>query len=139
MRNFVFYISLVVGLNAFAQTKPQVIKIKKGLKQSETNAVVTLCDKYYGDIKADDIYKNNQLKISNNLLGLKIISFNISFKRGPGAYSEYTTANDTLSLEIRKDLLTADINGRVFIVGIKAVSKNNDTLYLNPIILRIVN
>lgn len=129
-------ICFISCLSAFSQT--QKITVRKPASQADMPWHVTLCGMYRGDVKTEDIYKDHQLKISNNTAGLRIISFEVTFKSLGKIYS-YSTPGDTLSLELRKSLLGADKKAKIYIDDIRAVSKNKDTLFLNPITLRVID
>ena len=144
MRNFVFYIFLVVELNAFAQTKPQVIKVKKDivikkLKQSEMPHFVTISNLYNGTISKTDLLMDPVLKISNNKFGLKIIDFEMTYKKRGKLCSYSGLKNDTIPASMKKEIFDIDNRSLLFIHTIRAVSSNNDTLLLNSIELRIID
>lgn len=126
---------MLFGLRAVAQIP--TIKVKKELTQADAPWNVTLCGMYRGNVKVEDICKNNQLKIAYNTIGLRIIRFDITFKSNDKIYN-WSTTGDTISAEIRSRLMLVDKKAKVFIDDIKAVSKNNDTIYLNPITLRVI-
>ena len=144
MRNFVFYIFLVVWLNAFAQTKPQVIKVKKDivikkLKQSEMPHFVTISNLYNGTISKTDLLMDLVLKISNNKFGLKIIDFEMTYKKRGKLCNYSGLKNDTIPAKMKNEIFDIDNRSLLFIHRIRAVSENNDTLLLNSIELRIID
>ena len=128
-------ICLSLSLQSISQI--QVIKVKKETGQSEAPWHVTICGMYRGDVKVEDLYKNNQLKIAYNTIGLRILYFDVAMK-SKGKLYLFSTSGDTLSLDIRSRLIQADKNSKIYIDDIKAVSKNKDTVFLNPITLRII-
>lgn len=108
------------------------------MTQADAPWNVTLCGMYRGNVKVEDVCINNRLKINYNTIGLRIIRFDITFKSNGKIYN-WSTTGDTISLEIKNRLMQADKKAKIFIDDIKAVSKNNDTIYLNPITLRVID
>ncbi len=144
MHNIVFYIFLIVGLNVFSQTKPQVIKVKKDvvikkLKQSEMPHFVTISDLYNGTISKTDLLMDPVLKISNNKFGLKIIDFEMTYKKRGKLCNYSGLKNDTIPASMKKEILDIDNRSLLFIHSIRAASAKNDTLLLNTIELRIID
>ena len=133
MKKFILILLFNCTLVSFGQNK--TIKIKKEIKQTEVNLTVTLCGKYYGSIKAADLFENYQLKTSNNQLNLKIVSFELSYTLQGTIYMN-SCLHDTIPKSIRFSLVNLPKKSRIFIEGIKAVYNKQDTLYLNPIILK---
>lgn len=129
-------IAILIAFRSFSQTS--TIKVRKPLSQAEAPWHVTLCGMYRGDVKIEDVCTNNQLKIAYNTVDLRIIRFDITFK-SQGKLYNWTTPGDTISSEIRKQLLLVDKKTKLYIDDIKAVSKNKDTLFLNPITLRVID
>lgn len=130
----------LIGLTSLAQT--QKIKIKKELretKQSERFFFVTICDKYSGAISKKEIYSNNQLLITNNSEGLKIISYELVYRSRGKICSNSNMSNDSINESLKRSILMCDKNTHVVFQDIKAVSKNNDTIFLNPISLKLID
>lgn len=140
---FLAAIFILFSLTTFSQT--QTIKIKKeaqkpSLVQSKSPWLVTFCNYYYGTIKLVDLFNpNNKLVISNNTIDLKIIRFDLTWRTSLGKLYNYTTTGDSITIDIRKQLLQIDKRSKLFISDIKAVSKYQDTIFLNPIELRVVD
>lgn len=128
-------------LDSVSQT--QTIKVvketaKPSLIQSEAPWHVTFCDYYNGTVKIFDLYNpKNNLRISNNTIGLKIKSFEVIYK-SKGKLCSWSTSGDSLPQNIRSALLLVDKNSKLFICDIKAISKFQDTILLNSIELKII-
>ncbi len=128
----------LLSLTTLSQTKK--IKVKKDLsqiKQSELPFLVTICDKYAGSISRKEILTNNKLAITNNTEGLKVISYDMVFKARGKLCIHANMQNDSINLIMQKNILLCDNRTHVLLQDIKAVSKNNDTIFLNPISLKI--
>lgn len=93
---------------------------------------------YRGDVTREEVCKGKEFKISNNTEGLRIFRYDVTF-RSNGKLFNWTASGDTLSTDIRKQLRLIDKNTRMFIDDIKAVLKNKDTVFLNPITLRVID
>ena len=102
MKKFILILFFNYTLVSFGQNK--TIKIKKEIKQTEVNLTVTLCGKYYGNIKAADLFENYQLKTSNNQLNLKIVSFELSYTLQGTIYMN-SCLHDTIPKSIRFSLV----------------------------------
>lgn len=124
-----------MSLQSISQT--QIIKVKKPLSQVDAPWHATICGMYKRDVKVENLYKNNQLKIAYNTIGLRIIYFDIAMKSNGKLYL-FSTSGDTLTLEIRNRLILADKKTKVYIDDIKAVSTSKDTIFLNPITLTLI-
>lgn len=144
MIKIISYFFIVFCIDVNAQTKPLKIKVKKetynkNMKQSEMPHIVTLCDKYTGDVTKSDIIKNPVLKISNNIYELQILSFELIYKK-KGKLCLYSGIfKDTIPNYVIKEILEIDKQSKFFISTIKATTKQNDTLLLNAIELRVVD
>lgn len=141
MKLFVVIFSLF-SLGLFSQSpkiKIQKEKQKPSLIQSESPWHVTFCNYYNGSIKLTDLYNSkNKLKVSNNIVDLKIISFELIYKSKGKLFSS-STAGDSIPQDIRNGLLLIDKQTKLFICDIKAVSTYRDTVLLNSIELKITD
>lgn len=116
----------------------RIITIKKeSLAQDKMSSVVTLGGYYYGECKLSNIYADRQLKISNNTLNLKIISFSATTIIS-GILNNFNLKSDTLTNEVLILLMKNDKEKQKFFIdNIKAVTQKKDTVFLNPIILTL--
>ena len=129
-------LTCIYGLT-YGQVK--TIKVKKPTKQSEMTSVVTWCGLYYGKVTVANMLADNKLKISNNKENIRIISSDITFFiKGVGTHNISQPGDSLSKLAIDEILkLDAEKNTLIFISSIKAVTKNQDTIYLNPIDLKL--
>jgi hypothetical protein len=130
-------ICLLIAFRSFSQTS--TIKVRKPLSQAEAPWNVTLCGKYSGSITKAEILADPKLKISFNTIGLRIISYEIVHKKQGKVSMHLGSKTDTLYAEVIKEISLTDENTNLWVQDIKAVSKNNDTIYLNPIILKVLD
>ena len=129
-------IFILIAFRSFSQTS--TIKVRKPLSQADAPWHVTFCGMYRGDVTREEVCKGKEFKISNNTEGLRIFRYDVTF-RSNGKLFNWTASGDTLSTDIRKQLRLIDKNTRMFIDDIKAVLKNKDTVFLNPITLRVID
>ncbi|CAN5477590.1 hypothetical protein BH10BAC1_BH10BAC1_01380 [soil metagenome] len=127
---------LFISLASYSQTG--TVKVAKPIGQDQMTAVVTLAGLYYGTSSLDKILKEKKLKLSNNSK-LKIIDFNVGLLDN-AMYYEYTCQGDTLSQEVIKKLIANNNKKlRLTISPIRARTSGGDTLFLNPIEIKITN
>jgi hypothetical protein len=130
---------LITATSVFSQTSK--IKVKKSISQDQMSSVVTIGGYYYGKCPISKLVANKHLKISNNTSGLKIISFETTFFVDNGILKSVNCNSDSLSQEIITSItsLNTPKNRGFYIENIKAINNQKDTLFLNPIILKLTN
>lgn len=129
--------------SSFLFSQTQKVKVKKEdvneKKQSELPFITTICDKYSGNISRKDLFSNNEIKISNNNIDLAVINFEVEFRSRGKLCSYWISKTDTSSLLLQQILMRCDTKSHIIFHDIKAVSKKNDTILLNPISLKIID
>ena len=127
MRNILFVIFIL-----FIQCSPKHIT-----KQSQVTSVATVLDCYDCTVNKQELLAKPYVTISNNNFRWKIIRYDLTFAI-KGYLCYYGVEQDTFPKEAveKIDSLGSFIN-KIFIDHIKAVNKNNDTIFLNPIALKI--
>lgn len=123
---------------AFAQTGS--IKVKKALSQDKMTTVVTISGLYYGDCSIDKILSDKKLKLSNTNNQIKILDFTVDLIAGGTLYS-YSCKSDTLSNEVVEKInsIRESKRLRLNISPIRATTSKQDTIFLNPIEIRLTN
>ena len=102
-------------------------------------SVVTLGGLYYGSISPKKILADSKFRISNNKGNLRIVSFEITFG-AKGDIKFYAVLSDSLTPQLIQELNRRDLktHNKVFITAIKAVNTGKDTVFMNPIELKLI-
>lgn len=129
---------VIVGAQDLSSQVVAKVKVQKKLSQANMESVVTIGGYYFGTTTISNVLADKHLKISNNIHGLKVVSFEVSAISKRILYN-YQCVSDSLSEEASKLILSSNAKSKMYIDHIKAVSKNNDTLFLNPIIISLTN
>ncbi|MBX3162896.1 MAG: hypothetical protein KF900_00290 [Bacteroidetes bacterium] len=130
---------LLLTSNFYGQTK--TIKVKKTVTQETMTSVVTIAGFYHGNITVSKLIAAKKMHISNNTENWKIISY--EFIVGGGKISSFTQLGDSLTSNIIEELYKRNLdNGSkikplILISNIKAINSKNDTMFLNPIQLKL--
>ncbi len=139
-------IAILIFYLSYTAVNAQIRKIrvkkpinKVSLVQSESPWHVTFCNYYNGPITKVELFNSrNNLKISNNTIGLRrIIRFELLYKIHGNIYSR-ASSGDSIPLEVRNELIQIDTKSNFFICDIKAASKYLGTVLLNPITLKVI-
>jgi hypothetical protein len=139
MKKIIFSLSLIFSLGSI-HSQIEKIKIKKLIKQSEMTSVATIAGFYYGNVSILKLLADKKIKISNNKDNTKIISFELTFINKGKGFHNFSQLGDSLGNDIIENLLKIDIENyaKIYISPIKAIRNNRDTIYLNPIELKLI-
>jgi hypothetical protein len=129
-------IGFLIALRSFSQTT--AIKVRKPFSQVDAPWHVTIAGKYAGTITKAELLMDPQFKIAFNTIGLRIISYEMTNQIKGKLCMWGGLQNDTLSTETKKQVLQTGKGTMLVFDRIKAVSKTNDTIYLNPISLKVL-
>lgn len=138
MRNKLTVLFLFISVATYCQTGQ--VKVKKPLTQDKMSTVVTLAGLYYGKSSADIVLADKKLKLSNNTNKIKILNFTVDILSAGTIYS-YSCQSDTLSNEVVEKIYSQKDSKslRLFISPIRATTIGKDTIFLNPIELKLTN
>jgi len=138
MKTILITVIFFICFDLCGQTK--TIKVKKTVTQDQMASVVTLGGLYYGNISQKKLFTDRKFRISNNKDNLRILSFDITFG-AKGNIRIYSLSADSLTPELIEELNKRDpkIHNKIFITAIKAVNDRRDTIFLNPIELKLIS
>jgi len=137
MKHQILFILLALSFIAHGQTN--TIKIKKQLTQDKVTTPVTIGELYDGKISVSDLIKNKKFNISNNRDNWRVLSYKISFF-AKDDYLDFNVTADSLTPQVTSALLRRNLNNNNLIEfsNIKAVNSKNDTIFLNPIEIKLI-
>jgi hypothetical protein len=123
-----------------AQGQTNTIKIRKQLLQDKIVSPITIGGLYDGKISVSNLINTSKFKISNNQDNLRVVSYKISLLAS-GDNSDFNIIADSLTPEVKSSLSKRNLNNYnlVSFQNIKAVNSKNDTIFLNPIELKLVS
>ncbi len=129
---------ILLSINLYGQIPK--IKVKKIITQDKMQSVTTIAGIYNGKISLTKLFLDNKFIISNNIDKIKVVSYDVYFIDNRFfKLNLFAAKGDSLNEDIKNAFLKLNpkFKVNVFINEIKGVNETGDTLYLNPIALKI--